>query len=144
MTSLDINKGRSRVPRLSAHWMPAYAGMTSFPRKRESRTMRRRNYAHASCKMRHHSGGKQLHAAHDSVVRDHAAGVEPTDHPTHVELLLQPFQPFHARLRRVEDCHHLAHLLIRHPTNALQNFLDASGPSVLPPVVGRVERSDRL
>ena len=37
-------------------WMPAgacpersrRAGMTSFPRKRESRTMRRRNYAHAS------------------------------------------------------------------------------------------------
>src|SRR5207244_1699991 len=28
--------------------MPAYAGMTSFPRQRESRTMRRRNYAHAS------------------------------------------------------------------------------------------------
>src|SRR3989442_12781658 len=28
--------------------MPAYAGMTSFPRKRESRKLRRRNYAHAS------------------------------------------------------------------------------------------------
>src|SRR5213076_2529149 len=27
------------------------AGMTSFPRKRESRTMRRRNYAHASTKV---------------------------------------------------------------------------------------------
>src|SRR5438876_11428826 len=95
-------------------------------------------------KFRHDPGGKQLHAAHDSVVRDHATGVKPTDHPTHVELLLQPFQPFYTRLRCIEDRHHLTHLLIRHPTNALQNFLDASGPSFLPPVVGRVERSDRL
>src|SRR5437867_2641508 len=43
-----VNKVRSGFPRLSEHWMPAYAGMTSFPRKRESRKMRRRHYAHAS------------------------------------------------------------------------------------------------
>src|SRR5437867_4278440 len=30
------------------NWMPAYAGMTSFPRKRESRTMQRWNDAQAS------------------------------------------------------------------------------------------------
>src|SRR5439155_1475727 len=51
-----LNKGRSGSPRLSEHWMPAgacpersrRAGMTSFPRKRESRKRRRRNYVHAS------------------------------------------------------------------------------------------------
>src|SRR5213078_4398001 len=51
-----LNKVRSGFPRLHEHWMPAgacpersrRAGMTSFPRKRESRTMRRRNYAQAS------------------------------------------------------------------------------------------------
>src|SRR5438034_11332830 len=55
-TLLNLNKGRSGFPRLSEYWMPAgacpersrRAGMTSFPRKRESRKRLRRNYAHAS------------------------------------------------------------------------------------------------
>src|SRR5213078_1320128 len=50
-----LNKVRSGFPRLHEHWMPAgacpersrRAGMTSFPPKRESRTLRRRNDAHA-------------------------------------------------------------------------------------------------
>src|SRR5438034_3169655 len=59
-TLLNLNKGRSGFPRLREYWMPAgacpersrRAGMTSFPRKRESRKLRRQNYAHASCNIR--------------------------------------------------------------------------------------------
>jgi hypothetical protein len=76
--------------------------------------------------MWHHFSGKQLHAAHDLRVRDHAARVEPTDHASHTELLLEALEAFHTSVRRIKDGHDITHLLVGHVTHPLQYLSEAT------------------
>src|SRR5216683_5980724 len=69
--------------------------------------------------MRHHFGGKQLHAAHHLRMGDQTTLIEPGDEPARVEVLLELMQPIDTGFRRVEYPHHLACALPGHAANAL-------------------------
>src|SRR5712692_2513019 len=77
-------------------------------------------------KMRHHFGRKQFHTAHHLLMGNHTARIEPADHSSHAELLLETFQAFHTSVRSIEDGHDLTHLLVGHAPDTFQDFLDAS------------------
>src|SRR5262245_50679794 len=76
--------------------------------------------------MWHHFSGKQLHTAHNLLVRNHSARVEPTDHSAHAELLLEALEAFHTSVRRVKDGHDFTHLLVGHATHPLKHVSQAS------------------
>src|SRR6266545_320403 len=76
--------------------------------------------------MRHDLGCEQFHTPHDLRMWHHPAGVEPTDHSPHAELLLETLQAFYTSVRGLEDGHDFTHLLVGHAPDTFQDFLDAS------------------
>ena len=55
----------------------------------------------------------------------HATGIEPTHEPSHAEFRFKLFESLYARVRRIENCHHLVHLLIGHTPHPIEDFFDA-------------------